>query len=162
MLDFFKNTLYIRLSAECLSVLQVESNLLFSDQPWMAMRENKGKRQIVSYGKQALTIANEPEIKIANGFKHPRTIIADFTIAELVMSHFVKQVLKPRILCPSPIMIIHPIDELEGGLTQVEGRALRELCCMAGARDAYCWQGLELSNNELRTLDFPLHKGKLF
>ncbi|CAG1770974.1 hypothetical protein BAC3_01462 [uncultured bacterium] len=161
MLDFLKNTVYIRLSIEYLSVLQVESNILFSDQPWVAIKEYKGKRQIISYGKLALTIKDNPDIKIINGFKHPRTIIADFNIAELAMTYSVKQVFKHRKYCPSPIIIIHPMDEWEGGLTPVEIRALRELCCMAGARAVYCWQGLELSKNELETLEFPSHKGKL-
>jgi rod shape-determining protein MreB len=144
-------------------VLQVESGYTFSDQPWLAITESKDKKKIVGYGKQALTMVNMPNINVINGFKHPRTIIADFNAASLTMTYFVKQACKYRnkFIHPSPLIIIHLIDEWEGGLTLVEVRALKELCLMAGGRAVYCWQGLELSNEELKTLAFPSSKGKL-
>lgn len=165
MLNFlrnaFANTLYVRLSAELLSVRQVESNFLFADEPLVALAEKKGKKMVIACGKEALALANQPNIIIANGFKHPRTIIADFAIAELTLSYFVKQAIKQRKFQPSPLMVIHPVDEFEGGLTQVEIRAFMELCSMVGARQVYVWQGRELTTQELQTLSFPLDAGKL-
>lgn len=174
MLNIFKNTLYVRLSVKQLSVLQVESGYTFSDQPWLAITESKGKKKIVGYGKQALTMVNTPTVNVVNGFKHPRTIIADFNVAALTMTCFVKQACKykNKFIRTSPLIIIHVIDEWGGGLTLVEVRALREMCIMAGAREVYCWQGLELSNEDLKNLPFtpskealslafPSSKGKL-
>lgn len=161
MLNFLRNTLYIRLSPECLSVLQVESQYLISDLPLVAIEEKKGKKVILAYGQEALAMPNLPGISKINGFKHPRTIIADFGIAEQTMRYFIKQAQKHRKFPSSPIAIIHPIDELEGGFTQIEVRALAELCSMAGASSVYVWQGQELSIQQMERLNFPLNAGKL-
>jgi rod shape-determining protein MreB len=165
MLNFlrktFANTLYVRLSPERLSVLQVESNYLFADVPLVALEEKKGKKVVLACGKDALALANQPNVSTANGFKHPRTIIADFAVAERTLAYFVKQTQKSRMFQPSPLIVIHPVDEFEGGLTQVEIRALVELCAMVGARQVYVWHGRELTTHELETLSFPSNAGKL-
>jgi rod shape-determining protein MreB len=166
VLSFLKNTIYIQLTSERLSVLQVETGYIFSESPWLAMTKEskgrwKGEWKIIGYGTQALTMTNNPSVKVVNGFKHPRTIIADFNVAQKTIAHCVQQVLKHRAFRPSPIIVIHLMEEWEGGLTQIEVRALTELCMMSGARMAFCWQGSELSIEELRTLKFPATKGKL-
>jgi len=40
---------------------------------------------------------------------------------------------------PSPVLILHPQQQPDGGLTQLTVRALRELAVGAGAREASVW-----------------------
>lgn len=89
-----------------------------------------------------------------NGFNHPRTIIADSEIAtktlELAFRELVKQ--SASGFRPKPIMVLHPVEHVEGGLTPVERRALTELGTSAGAAKVYVWEGRQLSDPEIQNL----------
>ena len=98
---------------------------------------------------------------IVNGFKHPRTLIADFTVAEQTLKYFLKLVLPTSPFKASPIIVIHPQAQLEGGLTQIEIRAFAELGLGAGARRVFVWDGPELTREELGELRFSRVGGKL-
>ena len=50
---------------------------------------------------------------------------------------------------------MHPLEKTEGGLTQIEVRALQELAAGAGAIEAHVWQGRELMDYELESRKFP-------
>jgi rod shape-determining protein MreB len=60
-------------------------------------------------------------------------VIADFTITELMLKHFIKKVHQSRLISPSPRIIIC----VPGGSTQVERRAIRESAVGAGASQVY-------------------------
>lgn len=60
---------------------------------------------------------------------------------------------------PSPRVIIHPMEKLEGGLTEIEEKAFRELCIGAGSRLAVVYIGDELF---LNNIDFEQIKHKAF
>lgn len=160
--NFFRNTLYVRVSPENLSVLHVQSGKKFTDAPVLALEKtNHGKSLILAIGHAAKAKSGLPNVTIANGFKHPRTLLADFAVAERTIKHFIGKVAPSKFLTLSPIVVIHPLDMLEGGLTQIEIRAFAELCSMAGARQVYVWTGSELSNEELQQLDFTRGGGHL-
>ncbi len=161
MLNLFRSTVYIRIKPEQLSVLHVESGKEMTDSPALAIETKGGKSSIYAVGNQALTLFGQPNITVANGFKHPRTIIADFTVAETTLKYFLRCVLPWKLFSPSPIIVMHPLSSLEGGLTQVEIRALAELGMGAGGRKVYVWDGPELSNNNLHELSFTQGDGKL-
>lgn len=78
-------------------------------------------------------------------FTGSRILIGNFDIAAKTL----EQLTKARWFQPNPMVIIHPIDMSEGGLSQVEERALFELAMDAGARRAVVWQRHELSDNEV-------------
>ena len=60
-------------------------------------------------------------------------VIADFTMTEAMLQHFIKQVHKSRMLRPSPrVLVCVPC-----GSTQVERRAIKESAEGAGARDVF-------------------------
>ena len=50
--------------------------------------------------------------------------------------------------------MLHPRVDPEGGFTQIEIRALRELAIGAGASKAFVWHGRDLTDEELLSLDF--------
>ncbi|XVJ70999.1 MAG: hypothetical protein HEQ39_16285 [Rhizobacter sp.] len=92
---------------------------------------------------------------MVNPFAHPRSLISDFTVAELVLKAFVKKVLRKSFWQPSPVLVMHPMVNVEGGLTQVEIRCLRELAFTAGASRALIWQGQNLTDEQLLAEQFP-------
>lgn len=60
-------------------------------------------------------------------------VIADFTITEIMLKHFIRKVQETRFLRPNPRIII----SVPCGSTQVERRAIRESAAGAGAREVY-------------------------
>jgi rod shape-determining protein MreB len=50
----------------------------------------------------------------------------------------------------SPILLMHPMEKTEGGLSQVEERILQELALGAGARRAVIWVGQALTDQQVR------------
>lgn len=161
MLNLFRNTIYVRITPERLSVLHVESGNEYSDEPALVIEQKNGKKQIIGVGHDAAAAGRFSSVEVVNGFKHPRTIIADFTIAEQTLKYFLRAVLPRSLFAVSPIVVIHPQVVLEGDLTQVEIRALAELGLGAGARKVFVWEGPELTKEDLRVLKFSRAGGAL-
>lgn len=74
-------------------------------------------------------------------FSHPRSTLNDFYIAELLLNKIVKKVIPNKLFSTLPLMIIHPMEKSEGGLTAIEVRAFQGLSFRAGARDIAVYQG---------------------
>jgi rod shape-determining protein MreB len=140
---FSKRILYVRIWRNRLSVLDVHSGASFDDEPWVAIGGTS--KAVVKIGRSA---RNATEL-VVNPFGHPRTLISDFTVAEELLRRVVRS-LRTSWWQPSPIIVMHPLEMLEGGLTQVESRALTELAIGAGARTVFLHTGRELSRDELR------------
>jgi len=81
-------------------------------------------------------------------------LLSDFTVAEVVIKGFLKKVFEGRLFAPAPIVVLHPRVDPEGGFTQIEIRALRELAIGAGASRVIIWHGRELTDDELLNLRF--------
>lgn len=79
-------------------------------------------------------LQNPGKIRVVNGYEHSRTIISDFTAAEKVLQSALRSVSGRKLFQPAPILIMHPLQQIEGGLTGIEARALLELAAGAGAR----------------------------
>lgn len=84
-------------------------------------------------------------------FDHPRIVIADFQLAEKLLQAAFRELFPTSFLRPSPVVVIQSLDEWEAGLSQIERRALQELCYGAGAREVFLWQGLAPSDEVLRS-----------
>ena len=65
-----------------------------------------------------------------------------------------REVVSKRLMI-RPIIIMHPTDELEGGLSDIEKHAVRQLAAAAGAREVFVWTGRPLKDIELISLNFP-------
>ena len=147
--------LYVRLSPKWLSVRDTKTGRRFEDRPLVAIT-HKPDKSIFAVGELAEREAKlNPALELHNGFLHPRTIIADFTIAERTLQYFLNQVSSNTFIRPAPVLILHVTDEWEGGLTGIEVRALQELATGAGARESHIWTGRELTDQEIRTRHFP-------
>jgi len=150
-----KNTLYVEFSDEWVSIKHVETGNTIEDKPLLAVKQNrKGKNIVHAVGAKVELLQNDATISIHNGFSHPRVCINDFEIAQATLMHFVRKALNKTILI-RPIMIMHPKRDLQGGLSRIEERAIKELAEAAGARKCYVWVGRRLKDIEMISLTFP-------
>jgi len=153
--------LYVRIRSRLLSVRDISSKKAVEAAPLMAISKGEG-RSILAIGAAAAAEAakSNVEYEIVNGFDHPRSIISDFTVAEKTLQYLFHKVAgmsvtKKVIIRSSPIVVLHVLDKIDGGLTQVEIRALLELATGAGAREAYIWTGRELMDYDFESKRFP-------
>ncbi len=71
------------------------------------------------------------------GLIHPRVLIGNFEQVEHCFNKITKKLCGQHFLSPSPIIIVHLQDPIEGGCTDIEARAFKEAALGAGAREAH-------------------------
>ena len=147
---YFRPVVYVTLEPERLAMREVGSARRISGPPLAAI-SREPKRRIVAVGEAAKAA---PDADLFNPFKHPRTLLSDFTLAEQLVKAFLKQLFADRLFAASPIVVLHPRVDPEGGFTQIEIRALQELGIGAGASKVIVWQGRDLADEELLSLEF--------
>lgn len=145
---------YIRVSRNRLDLFDAASGRRFSTKPVLRIFDAKSRNgAVLESMADASAIVSKATI-VVNGFDHPRTVLSDFHIAERTIKLSLAELFKGQILQPSPIVVIHPLEKTEGGLTMIERRAFRELCEGAGARDVYVWEGPEFSESQISSDGF--------
>ncbi|MBC5786103.1 rod shape-determining protein [Ramlibacter sp. USB13] len=152
-----KPVLYIQISPERLTVTNARTGASISEVPEIAMAPD-GER-VVAIGAEARTAAAAGSARVLNPFGHPRTLISDFTAADQVVRAFVKRSFAGSVQLMKPRIVIHPLGDPEGGFTQVERRAIRELAAGAGAGQVVVWTGRPLTNAEVLESRFPAGEG---
>jgi hypothetical protein len=75
--------------------------------------------------------------RTSKGFSHPRTVIGDFYEIESTFKEIAKELAPQKFLFQNHTAIIHFLQPVEGGLTNIESRALREAAFGAGARETF-------------------------
>ena len=80
-------------------------------------------------------------------FSHPRTLLGNVMNAEFFLKSLVAEIGGGLLL--KPAMLIHPLERIDGGLTQIEERAFQELAVGAGASRVKVWIGAALSDAEV-------------
>jgi len=146
---------YVRIKKTWLSVRDVATGAEYQDKPLLAIKRQPSGSTVVSVGSRALAETAKQDVQIVNGYDHPRTVLNDFSAAEKTLAYFLKQVFASTILRPSPVLILHVQEQLEGGLTQVEVRALLELGAGVGGREVYIWEGRDLTDREISDRQYP-------
>lgn len=142
--------LYIRVKASLVSFRNITHGLYYEDVPLVALSKTNGK--VLAFGKSAEIYRSSPDAKVVNGFKHNRSIIDDCEAAEKTLQQFIKQVLPTNLwrFHFRPIIVLHPLEKLEGGLTQIEGRALIDCGYRLKAYKSFVWTGRVLTDDEVR------------
>jgi rod shape-determining protein MreB len=153
LLRYFQPIVYVKLHPDTLTVRDVRSGRTVSEPPVVAISRDE-KRRVLGVGEAARIASGTQPADLVNPFKHPRSLLSDFTVAEVVIKGFVKKLFGNRLFVPSPIVVIHPRIDPEGGFTQIEIRALRELAFGAGASRGIVWHGRDLTDDELLNLRF--------
>lgn len=154
---FFTRPLYIQLSPQRVLVRDPKSGRFVDEVPEIAVsRPPGGKATIVAVGAEARMAAAQAGAQLHNPFAHPRSLVSDFTLASELLKAFVHRVGGGGLrFMPSPAIVLHPLGEHEGGLTQIELRALREMAFGVGATEVQLWQGPPLTDEQLLSGEFP-------
>ena len=146
---FFNRYLYVQISPECVTVRDPVTGESISEIPEIAIqRLPTGKETVVAVGAAVRGVASA-DTRVLNPFAHPRSLVSDFILAEQVLKVFFHRVCGKGLIQPSPLVIVHPLGQHEGGLTQIELRALREMAIGAGARRVRIWEGLQLTDEQV-------------
>ena len=115
---------------------------LLSNTVYVKVTRNQFWVRHIEQQKEAVETALEP-------FTTKRLLVGEFTTAEKFLRAAIKKVHEGKWFSASPVVIIHPLEMIDGGLSQIEERAFMELAAGAGARKVMVWVGHELSDQEV-------------
>lgn len=93
--------------------------------------------------------AKEIDVNAAEPYTSQRLLVGNFAVAETLLRKALKEFIGGKLFALSPTMLIHPMEKIDGGLSQIEERALLELGLGAGARKTKVYLGEELSDAEV-------------
>jgi rod shape-determining protein MreB len=149
--------LYIALSPERLRLRNAKTGATWEDVPEIALLDQPGP-VIQAVGRCAREAAAQTGARIVNPLAHPRTLVADFPLAQQLLKYGMHQVRGKQAFwqfTPSPRVVLHLPANPEGGYTQVELQTLRELALGSGASHATLWQGPVPTDEELLGGNYP-------
>lgn len=117
--------------------------LLLTTYVYVKVYENRFELRLLEGGVKPVTVtATKP-------FTTRRLLVGQFMAAERALREGLKDLFAHKWFPPSPVVVIHPLEMVEGGLSEVEDRVFKELAAGAGARKVIVWVGHELSDAEV-------------
>ncbi|RFA31286.1 rod shape-determining protein [Alkalilimnicola ehrlichii] len=131
----FSNDLSIDLGTANTLIYSRGQGIVLNEPSVVAIRQDPdgGVKSIAAVGAEAKQMLGRTPGNIRAIRPLKDGVIADFTVTEKMLQHFIKKVHEARFLKPSPrVLVCVPC-----GSTQVERRAIRESAAGAGAREAY-------------------------
>ncbi len=132
----FSNDLSIDLGTANTLIYARGKGIVLNEPSVVAIRQDRGPggpRSVAAVGEGAKRMLGRTPGNIATVRPMKDGVIADFTMTEAMLQHFIRQVHKSRMFRPSPrVLVCVPC-----GSTQVERRAIRESAEGAGARDVF-------------------------
>ncbi|MGE5523882.1 MAG: hypothetical protein ACM3SS_09200 [Rhodospirillaceae bacterium] len=114
----------------------------FSSNVYVRVNRNQFRLRHIESGTDTTVQSDTP-------FTTQRLLIGDFTAAERTLKAALKRVVNSRLISISPRVLIQPLEMIEGGLSQVEDRVLREVAIGAGASKVIVWVGSELADSDV-------------
>lgn len=131
----FSNDLSIDLGTANTLIYCRGKGVVLNEPSVVAIRQDSrgGNRSIAAVGKEAKLMLGRTPANIMAVRPMKDGVIAEFTITEKMLQHFIRKVHENRLFSPSPrVLICVPC-----GSTQVERRAIRESAQGAGAREVF-------------------------
>ena len=92
----------------------------------------------------------EITIKAEEPFTTKRLLIGQFSVAEKFLTIGLEQFNENFLF--APMLIMHPLENIDEELSEVEEKVLKELALSSGAKEAKLWLGEELSDKDLRDI----------
>ena len=133
---FFSTDLSIDLGTANTLIYAKDKGIVLDEPSVVAIRTEPGSggaKNIAAVGSAAKSMLGRAPGNIQAIRPLKDGVIADFTVTEQMLQHFIHKVHENRFLRPSPrVLVCVPC-----GSTQVERRAIRESASGAGARDVY-------------------------
>jgi len=170
MFSFKRPILYVRIHPDMLSVRDVRKGKSVSEPPLMAIsggikcegsnfqggaKFSGSNPKVLAIGNEAKAMVVQQDLRIVNPFSHPRTPLSDFTVAEMLIKGFIQKLSGRNLSIIAPTMVLQLAVELEGGITQIESRALKALGTGVGAKWCCGWIGPDLTDEQLIAWRFP-------
>jgi rod shape-determining protein MreB and related proteins len=116
---------------------------LLSSTAYVRVRRNQFQVRDLESGMDATVVSQTP-------FTTGRLLIGQFLAAQTTLKGALKQLAKGRLLAVSPHVVIHPMEMVDGGLSEIEDRIFREVAIGAGASKVVVWVGHELNDAEVK------------
>lgn len=85
----------------------------------------------------------------ATPFTSCRLLLGEFTVAQECLRRAFDRMVPKGLLKRWPAVLIHPVEMVDDGLSEVERRVFRELAFAAGARRVVLWVGDELTPEQV-------------
>lgn len=103
-------------------------------------------------------LASGVRVEGTGDFSHPRMLIGKFQAAEQLLRQLLQEAYEEAhgksVFPQRPLVVVHPKEVLEGGLTDIEERVLMEMALGAGARRVKVWQGDDLRVETMAAVTF--------
>ncbi len=136
LFGMFSNDLSIDLGTANTLIYVRGQGIVLNEPSVVAIRQDRGPggpKSIAAVGIEAKLMLGRTPANITAIRPLKDGVIADFTVTEKMLQHFIHKVHEARFFKPSPrVLICVPC-----GSTQVERRAIRESAAGAGAREVY-------------------------
>jgi len=134
---YFSNDLSIDLGTANTLIYTRGKGIVLNEPSVVAIRQDRdgrgGGRSVVAVGEEAKQMLGRTPANITAIRPMKDGVIADFTVTEKMLQHFIRKVHETRMIRPSPrVLICVPC-----GSTQVERRAIKESAISAGSRDVF-------------------------
>jgi MreB/Mbl protein len=157
-------TVYLRIQRDFLAIRVIGrkgAGGYYEDIPQFAYHTHSKKE--VAYGSEATPYAEMRGYEVARVFHHPRLAIHDLENTEKVLRYFLDKALHSRMPFRRLNFVIHLLDTWEGGLTDLEKRALDEVSRGIGARGiVLCTGPDEMTETEVIDLTRPLRGNEFY
>tara|TARA_R110002095_G_scaffold69086_3_gene58815 strand:- start:1877 stop:2263 length:387 start_codon:yes stop_codon:yes gene_type:complete len=85
-------------------------------------------------------------------FTTERLLVGNFSTAESLLRKLVKAAIPKALFTKRPMIVMQPVEKIEGGLSEVEERIFKELALGAGAIQVALHVGNELTDSEVAVL----------
>ncbi len=132
----FSNDLSIDLGTANTLIYARDKGIVLNEPSVVAIRQDRGPgggKSVAAVGDEAKQMLGRTPNNITAIRPMKDGVIADFTVTEKMLQHFIHKVHETKIIRPSPrVLVCVPC-----GSTQVERRAIRESAAGAGAREVY-------------------------
>ncbi len=132
----FSNDLSIDLGTSNTLIYVRGKGIVLAEPSVVAIRQDRGvggPKSIAAVGAEAKRMLGRTPANIVAIRPLKDGVIADFTVTEKMLQHFILKVHESRFLRPSPRVLVC----VPSGSTQVERRAIKESAAGAGAREIY-------------------------
>jgi len=132
----FSNDLSIDLGTSNTLIYVRDKGIVLAEPSVVAIRQDRGvggPKSIAAVGAEAKRMLGRTPANIVAIRPLKDGVIADFTVTEKMLQHFILKVHESRFLRPSPRVLVC----VPSGSTQVERRAIKESAAGAGAREVY-------------------------
>lgn len=120
-------------------------NKFLANTIYLQIRQNAFRLRHIESKKERDVTAHKP-------FTTSRLLVGQFQEAESLLRNAIKEFANGGLFQVSPVIVLHPLEMVEGGLSEVEKRLYRELALAAGARSVFIHVGAPLTDAEVLSL----------